>query len=312
MSKSTPTVRVPSWKKEFDSRISAFSAAIAVEEDVVREILTNLGVDGETDQSLTIMDSEEFLPMGDLRNVLVDSGHTKIAQLRCGMPHLRGKTHLDDEPAETTNGGLSAVAGAIKDMVASNRPKVDWSDKELLEAYDQDTVDIADILSKRSHGRPCIVLSKEGTVNVDVSLKLLKIAKRQSTKDKHIVDSRSVRVYRPGEWLAKPIEESPFFRGEALVDGYCSKSGTQWNGISHINRVLVRIHVDKVETAVLSSREMRRIVDEARHLADQFEESYSEASLIYEELDKQDKLPTLKIMPSEVRDRFQGKTDLGI
>ena len=88
MSESTPSTPDWSGKTEFDSRIKAFSEALRVDEPKVREILAELGADGETEQSLTIIDSDEFLPFGDLRNAFVDSTHlVKLAVLRAAQPH---------------------------------------------------------------------------------------------------------------------------------------------------------------------------------------------------------------------------------
>ncbi|KKK85902.1 hypothetical protein LCGC14_2768620, partial [marine sediment metagenome] len=190
---------------EFNERIKAFATSVGVGEAKVRELLEGLGVDGESDQSLTIIDNEEFLPMGDLRVVFVDSGLTKIARLRVGMPHLRGATHIGAVASTTNGNGLSEIAGSIKEMVASARPKADWTDEELLKIYDQDTTEVAEVLRKRSHGRPSIVFSKDASVNVQVSLGLLRTAKRQPTTDKFVVDGKSVRVYRAGEFIAKPL-----------------------------------------------------------------------------------------------------------
>ena len=307
MSEHTPAAQNP-WKTEFDGRIEAFCKAIGTDEAKVREIFADLGVDGKDEQSLTIIDSEEFLPMGDLRSAFVDKGFTKITRLRLGMPHLRGKTHLDGAAA-TTNGGMGEVAGVIKDMVASNRPKSDWSDEELLKIYDQDAVEVIEVLGKRSHSRPCIIFAKDESVNVEASLKILKISKRQTTTDQFVIDERHVRVYRAGQFPPQLIDESPFYPRIALVDGYCSQSGTHWDRVDHKTRVLVRLHVHNVETAALSQREMASVCKDALKL-ENFGEEYGKALLLYKELEARDELPKLKIMPSDVRHKpFSGKVD---
>ncbi len=300
----TTTPSVPTWKTEFNERIKAFATAIGVEEPKVRESLAELGADGKSEQSLIIIDNDDFTPIGDLRGVFVDTKLTRLGQLRAGLPHLRGATRINDDVAESTNGkdSLGEVAGAIKDMVASNRPKSDWSDRELLETYDEDATEIAEVLRKRSKARYCIVFKKDGTVNVEVSLGLLRTAKRQPTSDEHRVDGQAVRVYRPGEFLAKALDESPFAPGVVLVSDYCSTSDTDWTGVSYKRRVMIRLHIQKVETAQLSTREMQRICKDAHGMGDeQFDSEYSKAAMIYAELEEQDKLPKLKIMPSEIK-----------
>ncbi len=307
---STSTTSVPAWKTEFDERIKAFAEAIGLNEAKVRETLEGYGADGESAHSLDMIDSEEVFPMAELFTLFVDSGLVPKGRLRLGVATLRGKTHLEEAP--TTNGGDSVheLAGSIKEMVASNRPKSDWTDEELLKVYDQDATEAAEILRKRTHSRPCIVFHRDQSVNIEASLKLVQTAKRQPTSTQFVWEKKPVRVYRSGEFLAQPIDESPFFPGVALVDGYCSQSGTNWDGIDFKTRVLARIYVRDIETATLSKMQMKRICEDACEMG--FGAKYPEAVLRYEELEDQDKLPKLKIMPDEVRpESYDGVRDDG-
>jgi hypothetical protein len=298
---------VPVWKTEFEKRVEAFATAIRLDAAKVQEILAELGADGETEMSLTLLDSDEYLPFGDLRAAFVDPGHTKIAILRAAMPHLRAKTHAEQASATTGNGDTASV---LKEMIAANRPKTDWSDEELLKIYDETATEVIKIIGERTRGRPCIVFKKDGSVDVEVSLKLIKIAKRQPTQETHMLENgKHVVVYRPGVFLAKALEESPFYRGVALVDGFCSQSGTQWNGISMRNRILCRLHAESIETAPLTKLQMAHLCQQAA--TDTFEQLVAEAVALYEKLEAQDKLPKLKVFPNEVKQRFTGKTDSG-
>lgn len=305
---SNTSATFPAWKIEFDERIKAFSETIGLDEAKVREKLEEYGADGKSSHSLDMLDSEEVLPMSELFTMFVDSNLVPKGRLRLGVATLRGKTHLDE--AATTNGGccsdenLSDMCGAIKDMVSANRPKSDWSDEELLKSYDIDATEVAEILRKRTHGRPCIVFHRDQTVNIEASLKLIKTAKRQPTSTQFVWNKKPVRVFRAGEFIARPIDESPFFPQVALVDGYCPQSGTDWNGVSHEARVLVRIYVRDIETVSLSKKQMKEIREDAKD-AVYFSEHYPEAFVRYEELEAQDKLPKLKIMPGSV-DTYSG------
>jgi len=314
MSNSTSSSPTPPWKDEFNKRVTSFAEAISVPEDIVRQHLGNLGCDGETDRSLTIIDSDEALPFGDLRQEFVEKNKvTKLAILRHGMPHLRGKTALDLNP--TSNGcceetsSLDKVADSIASMVSSNRPKTDWKDRELLSELDEGATEIAEVLAKRTRGRHCIVLDGEGNVDVEASLELVKIAKKQPTKSEHRVKGKLVRVYRPGQWLARPLDESPFVIGEPLVRDYCAASETDWKDVSHEARVLARIYIQHCETAKPSLRDFRAICDDAREGVKNFRDKYGKAAMLYDEMSAQDKLPKLKIMPAEVTEPFGGKRD---
>lgn len=293
----------PTWKIEFDSRIKAFSEAIGVSEEVVRKTFAELGVDGETGQSLTIIDTDEFLPMNDLFEAFVDSGLTKKAKIRAGVPHLRGKTHLG-EAAESLNGNL-AIAESIKTLAEVNRPISSLSDEELLKRYEEGATEVIKILREKTHGRPCIVRNKDESVNEKVSLELLRLAKKQPTTEKYSVDGRLVRVYRIGEFPAKPLDESPFFPGVALVNGFCPKSNTQWNEISHELRVLARLALELdnptgIYLTTASKTLMRKIWRDAKSMdVGTFRLEYSEAALMYDELQEMDKLPKLKVIPGQ-------------
>lgn len=308
---STPSV--PTWKAEFDQRIKAFSEAIGVEETKVRELLADYGADGQSAQSLEIIDNDEALPMNELFTMFVDSNLTARGKMRIAANHLWGKTSLEDASC-TTNGEsseLGQVVGAIKDLVASNRPKSDWSDRELLEAYDETSTEIWEVLRKRSHGRPFVIFNGDSTVNIDESMKLLKLAKKQPTKDKHRVNGKLVSVRRAGEFLAKLLDESPFCRGMALVDGYCSESDTDWNSVCHEARVICHLHAFKVESARLSKREMMQISRLATDLS-KLRDELSEAALMYDELQEQDSLPKLKVREDQTRPTpYTGKKDTG-
>lgn len=305
------TPNVPTWQAEFDQRVKTFSEAIGVGEEKVREVLKEYGADGKSEQSLEIIDSEASLPMNELFTMFVDNGLTQRGRMRIAAPHLWGKTSLEDA-ASTSNGGVGAtVVGAIKDIVASTRPKTDWSDRELLGAYDETATEIWEILRKRSHGRPFIVYLGDGTVNTDESLKLLKIAKRQPTSNRHKVGGKLVHVFRAGEFLAKMVDESPFCRGVALVGSYCSESDTDWEGVDHEARVICRLHMDKIESAALSEREMKQLAKLAKNL-EELRDELSKAALMHDELREQDErqLPSLKINPDKTRPQpYSGKPD---
>ncbi len=308
MSDTTPVPDVQSWKTEFDSRIKAFSEAIGLDESEVRKELDALGADGKDDKSLTIIDDERFLPTGDLFEAFCDppAGKVKKSRLRLGLPALRGKTSLSSASATYSN--TDKLAEAVKDMAAANRPISTWTDKELLEAYNRDAVDVLKTLKARVHARPCIVFNPNGEVDVEVSLDLVKTAKRQPTSHEHSIDGRIVRVYRVGLFMPEYVDESPFYVGRVLVSGYCSKSGTQWKGVEHNNRVLIRIQSERFGTG--SSLEMRELAHKAKIIPfDELRAYLGKAALYYDEMEREDKLPKLKILSKNAHD--SGNTDTG-
>lgn len=292
MSENTPSA--PTWEIEYNKRIEAFAETIGTSVDDVKKVFSGLGADGTDERSLSIIESEDALPMGDLFGVFVDSGMTKKALLRLAVPHLRGATHLGDV-AEDSNGEssmLGSVVGAIKDMVESGRPVQSLKDKELLDRYEENETEVAKVLRERTHGRKCIVFNGDGSVNQEVSLVLVKAARKQPTPDKYSIDGKMVRTYRAGEFKTAPLDESPFAPDEALLNGYCAKSNTHWENASHEMRVLARIVYEVYKPAKL---DMANICIDSKGASDIFRNRYPEAALIYDEREENDTLPKLKI-----------------
>lgn len=301
MSQSTPSTPDWSGKTEFDNRIKAFSEALRADEFKVRDILAELGADGQSEQSLTIIDNDEFLPFGDLRYAFVDKTNTvKLAVLRAAQPHLRGSTSL--EVKSTTNGdGLADVANAVKDMVASNRRKEDMNVEELLKMLEEGATEVEEILSKRTRGRPCVIFDSSGNVDVAASLPLVKIARKQPTKEQHRVGRKFVRVYRVGTYPDCMLDESPFHKGNVLVDGYCSETETDWNGISQEARVLAHIQLFHCEKARPTNRELKQICKDAKEGSEHFRKEYGKADMLYDEMNGRNELPKLKISTNGVK-----------
>lgn len=312
MSNSTQsTSSVPAWQKEFNERIAGFASAIKVDEDKVREIFASLGADGSDENSLVILDNEEFLPVGDLFHAFCDSGLTQKSRVRLGIPHLRGKTWKGDTAESVEVPTNDRLADAINRLTDSNRSKGDWSNEELLDRYDEDEPEIAEVLRKRTHGRPCIVLNRDGSVNKPISLELIKIAKKRPTSDKYVRGAIAYSVYRAGDFPAKPVDESPFAMGVALVGDFCPETDTEWTNVSHAARVLARLYVFDIESAKLSKRDMKAVCVDAQKGVEHFRKEYPKAALRYDELEELDRLPKLKVSSNVDRDPRMTRKDSG-
>ncbi len=281
---------------EFTRRVKAFCDATKIEFDTVAEKLLELGVDPSDKDCITIMDSDKFLTASDIFGAFVDSGLAKIAKVRLGIPHLRGDTYID-EPQPAVD--LAAVITKLADV---SKKVEDMSIEELLSRYEEGNVSICERLNKVTHGRPCIILNSDGTINKEESIKLAKTATKQPTSDRHMVGGKVVCVYRSGsEMQILPLDESPFYPNVVLVNGICSKSTTDWNGIDHECRVLARIHVYEVENTKLSKMELKKICDDARLGTEHMRQLYSEAAMVYDKLKITQMLPSLKVFGKDVR-----------
>lgn len=291
---SNTTSVVPAWKAEFDDRIAKFASIISVDESKVREIFSEIGADGKSEQSLTILESEEFLPMSDLFKFFVDSKLTQIAKVRLANSGLRARNTQHNVPVSE----MAGLAQSVAALANNARPRTAWSDEELLAAYDMHDTETLDVLRKRTNGRFCIVFNQDGSINKDTSLTLVRLAKKQVTFDTHLVDGELVRVCRAGEFPVTWIDESPFFPGKPLVAGVCGESATDWNDISHEIRVLCRLHVFDIEIVKLSKTTLREIWSNAKsHSFSELKKVYIEAAMKYADLQVRGELPKLRIDP---------------
>lgn len=305
---TTPFVLLPtadhkeeSWQTEFRKRLLAFAEAIKIAPETVLKVMEDLGVDPESSDCLTMLDSEEILTSADIFRVFVDTKLAGIARVRMGLAHLRGKTSLDKPTTATTPGNNDAIASAIKDLVEQNKPVDAMNIEELLARYDDMHPEVIKRLAAMSHGRPCIIYNRvngEVKVNIGESAKLVRVAMKQPTSDTTMIAGKLTKVYRAGtEFPAEPIAESPFYPGTALVNGFCSVSTTDWNEVVYEARQLVRIYIQHCETAKLSKMQMKQLCDDAKLGVEVFRNKYQDAAIKFDELKIKDELPKLRFDP---------------
>lgn len=300
------------WTTEFNKRTQAFADAIGLDVTEVLAALQDLGVEHDQKDCITILDSEEFLPASDVFKKFVDTGLAKIARVRLGLAHLRGKTDLGNANPALDGNSVADVANAIKQIADQNRPVEKWSIEELVENYDDEHPEVMQRLKDISHGRPCIILDRikgEVRVNAKETVKMVKTARKQKTANRTLIDGKLVKVYHPGEWPVEPLDESPFLPGVTLVNGFCARSNTDWNGVDHEARQLVRIYIQHVETAKLSKKQLKEVCEDARKGVVHFRNEYQEAAIKFDELKDNDKLPKLKV--SDDRETYYGRRDNG-
>lgn len=285
-------------------RIESFSKTVGIESSVTREALKKLGIDDSTEaaieRSLTLLENREFLGFADLCEVFVDTKILTKPVLRMGIPHLVGSPDIPQEkPVE------EKMIEQLSKMVENSKTIDKLTDKELLERYTQTDMKVAKELAERTRGKPCIIFNDDGTVNVTVSLELIKLAQ---TTPKSIgtypVGDKLKKVYRSGQWPESLFDESPFVAGEVLVNGYCERTDTFWNEVSLEGRILARIQYVNVDRSINETM-MQNVCEEAKDVS-KFRKTHRKAAMIYDELKEQNNLPKLK-----VRSSFK-KIDTGI
>lgn len=285
---STNTPIVPTWKVEFGERLAQFAKAVGLPAEVVTERFKKLGLDGTSEEQLDWLGNDDILKFGDLRASFEDVG---IARLRAGMMSLRPKGA--DQQAEVHEDSLPAT---LAELIKSQRPKSDWTTEELLSKYDRDTPEIAEVLRKRYHGHRCIVLNPDETVNKEVTLRVMRAARKQPIPEIYIDGGVAYRCVRPGDWPVEYVDASPFFPTVPLVNGYCPESDTNWADVDRECLLLAHIYATRIDTK-LTKHAMKAVCQDAKKGATAFRKEYPRAGAIYDELQNRDELPKLRINP---------------
>lgn len=288
MSSSISTAQI-----EVEKRLNAFATTISVPLETVKKHLQELLDINDSENTLKILDNDDYLPFGDLCFSFVDTHKlTKKAQLRLGIAHLRGNTNLQETSSITS---IDTITDAVAQLIESNKPIFKLSDEELINKYDEQSSEVFKEIGSRAKGRPCIIFNKDGTTNKELSLMALAIAKKQPTDSKMMLKGSLYRVYHAGTFSEQLIDESPVFPGKALVNNYCNESGTDWTDVPHYRRVIVALHVTKVEKTITNKVLFKQLCKGAKLPDNEFKQEFAEAILLYEELERQQRLPSLKI-----------------
>ena len=301
---------------EISKRLTEFATAIGQDFDIVTGVFKEkLGIDTtkDPDSSLEILDNEEYLTFGDLAKHFSSSEHAvALPTLRYAIRKLRPKTspvNTDKQDTLSTT-DVDTIANSIQALASQGRPKSEWADRELLESLNREDTEIAKILFERSHGRKFVVF-KRGTdiVDVELSLRVLKIAKRQATGEDFAIDDVMVSLFRAGDYPALILEESPLHSGVALADGYCMKSKTNWSGINKNARIFVRLCV--MDDPQMSKRDRKALFNLAKQGFDSLKSEYPEIFLKYDELEQADRLPKLSILSGSANKNNHNTIDKG-
>lgn len=174
--------------------------------------------------------------------------------------------------------------------------------RELIEHYDPR--DPENAVGKRlldlSKGKRFVVFNDDGAVRVGESVKLLEeVRSDHPERDHFTIDGRPRKTYRVGERLPETADENPLYAGEMLrPDGTCTRTDRDWSTVPHDVRVLVFLAAAKSgEIRVNSLDDAHRVIDLAStpDAADQIRKRYPVSSVLFDELEREGKLPTLKV-----------------
>lgn len=140
----------------------------------------------------------------------------------------------------------------------TNKPNTRRPDKmsieELVAAFDPEDIDssVGKRLQEVAKNQPFIVFTKNRTIDVETSVKLLQEVKKGFAGRTNIeVNDAIKKVYRIGELPDNLVDENPLYPNRPLrPDGTCDQTGRSWDGVSLETRQLVRLAVETNELIV--------------------------------------------------------------
>jgi hypothetical protein len=268
---------------------------LGVEPSVVTECLNRLGIK-DTDMGLKILNSDNATEE-DAYQVFYIS-HKDFTKTAFPMPIfktawaiLKGKNPFSTEK--------------LKEVLPERVEN--WSDKQLVENYhSRCNPEVEERLKKISNNRPFIIFKSGEDIDVENSLKLLRLARRQSTPFTYDVGDELKSVYLVGEFPLEFVYESPFNPGSILADGYCEKTGITFllNGKNNdLGMTLVSGEEDILsflrllhEMETLSSLEQRK---SAKSSLSWLMHNYPRVAKRFKELKEDNKLPSMKMKLSK-------------
>jgi len=228
---------------ELTGLIQQAAKMMKVEEALLTQILSNVGIHSEDEDVLTIL---RFLDFAETKDALTKAG-VKSARLQAGWHILMG-IPLEPKPQEGT---LGSGTNGLVELIKSQRPASQWKTEELLAAYNEDCPeDVISELSRRAKDEPVIVFQEDGKVNAEASLALLKqVRSGGKIPDMYISKNADgsqcvTKTCRVNEWPMKTIDECPLHGDVVLAGGFCEKCQANWQGTSNVNRQIVRVASD--------------------------------------------------------------------
>jgi len=270
-----------------DARISkSFEALSPIlskkDPEILRDMVKQLGI---TDDDVGMKILDEMTTFEDFKRVLVSPGVLLTSaepRMKVAFAYLQG---IDPFAREKPT-----APGSLAEAYLMNRPIGQWSDEELIKKYGKECpADIENELASRTKNRPCIIFNDDGAVNVEVSLKLVRMARRQDTPKTFAVNGEVRIVYATGEFPLDIFYECPVHSSVLLVDGYCEECGTVWDdpaGNRNKNAFIRLIPKQGLDPARIQELAVKSLPELAK--------LYPKIWRQYQELKEEDNLPSLK------------------
>jgi hypothetical protein len=261
------------------------------------ECLAELGIEDD-EVSHEVLLSEDTTK-GDFLAVFHDTrGVPKPFALRIWSTLREGKE--DEKQPEEPSTMATGIAEAITSVLPVNAASL--KDSDLLSQYNLHcSTEIESELVKRSNGRPCIVFTKDNEVNMDISLELLRQARRSQTSTVYPVDGTVCRVYPIGEFPNTELYLTCPVTGCVLQNNYSEDLGVFWETDEEC-LIFVKFLLeedDSIDIDVFRAREIMKVYKEGGINA--LKALFLNTVLAYDERHKLGQLPSVRTTSSEIR-----------
>jgi hypothetical protein len=192
-------------------------------------------------------------------------------------------------------------------VITDNKVKY-MSNRQLIEAYSPSsgTDAVSERLNKLSKGKAFIVFNNDGSVDVDTSLKLLEeLLAGYSERDFISVNNEVKSIYKVGEKIDNDGDQNPIYKNRLLrPDGTCDQTGRSYAGVPFNVKQLIKVIVDYGDSGnpAMDINAAHNLIDLAI-APDAFnvlKTRYPKSALKFAKLEKENKLPSLRLSLSEV------------
>ena len=297
---------------EFNSRIEKASEILKVDTSTIKIPLETIGI---SDDGLGIQLLEAETTTEDmLKKVITEHSASvlPLARLSAAICILRGQ---DPFLKKNQPENITSTDALLKNMI----PLAQRKDRDLLESFilEEDSF-IQEELHKRACGKPFIVMGNNNEISLDISLELLKKAR----KGENIPNIIPIGGYRISRALVFPIqkfrkenrvqEESPLIPNQALFDGYCEVTDEDFKTIEIEARQFMRLVVDYTNSSefknskfhsfnLKSFSDRKALMVSASNGIEDLRRTWPSVALIFDDKKEMGTLPSLKIVNPIVR-----------
>lgn len=189
-------------------------------------------------------------------------------------------------------------------IITDNKVKY-MLNRQLIEAYSPSSASdaVSERLSKLTNNKAFIVFNNDGSVDIDTSLKLFEeLLSGYSERDFISVNNEVKSIYKVGEKINNDGDENPIYIGRLLrPDGTCDQTGRSYAGVP--------LNVKQLISLIISNGDSAKDINSAHQIIDLaiapaafgvLKTRYPKSALKFAKLEKENKLPSLKLSLSEV------------